>query len=334
MAGTDFIRISVQVGNAFDLEGDVLALKYEQEPTGIERTLLERLEQHGMGLGSEAPAPGETLLVETTGATAAPVSLLVGIRPDALFGYKDIREFARTVLSALAKALPRARHLLLTIHGAGGGLDELEALESGVAGLVEAVQAGECPEGLRKITIVEKVPVRATLFKRALAHVLSSGAIPRPGAMVGEEGAIALPAARLRSVGYDSASKPNVFVAMPFRQDMDDLYHYGIQGAVRAAGFVCERADLSAFTGEVVAWIKQRIETASLVIADLTHANPNVYLEVGYAWGRGRPTVLLIRDASELTFDVRGQRCLTYSKITELEEKLTAELKGLREEVR
>jgi hypothetical protein len=46
--------------------------------------------------------------------------------------------------------------------------------------------------------------------------------------------------------------------------------------------------------------------------ADLSDANPNVYLEVGYAWGRGRPTLLVVRDSSHLKFDVQGQRCLIY----------------------
>ncbi|MDF1552430.1 MAG: hypothetical protein P1P84_05175 [Deferrisomatales bacterium] len=331
MRRTDHVRVLVQTGDAFDIEGDVLALKYEQDPVGIERSLLARLKHGGIDAEPAVPVPGAALLLKTAGATRAPVSLLIGVRPVGLFGYQDVREFTRAVLVALAGTLPNARHLLLTIHGAGGGLDEHEALESGVAGLVEAIQSGECSPGLRKVTVVEKEAVRATLFKRALDHVLPDGAIPRPGATTGAQGAIRQPAAHLRSVGYDSASKPNIFVAMPFRQDMEDLYHYGIQGAVRAAGFVCERSDLSTFTGEVMSWIKQRIETASLVIADLTHANPNVYLEVGYAWGRGRPTVLLVQDEAALQFDVRGQRCLTYSKIKDLEEKLTADLKTLRE---
>jgi hypothetical protein len=36
-------------------------------------------------------------------------------------------------------------------------------------------------------------------------------------------------------------------------------------------------------------WVKQRIRGASLVIADLTTANLNVYLEVGYAWAAAGP---------------------------------------------
>jgi hypothetical protein len=58
-------------------------------------------------------------------------------------------------------------------------------------------------------------------------------------------------------------------------------------------------------------------------------ANPNVYLEVGYAWGRGRPTVLLVRDVKELRFDVAAYRCIIYRSIRELETLLTRELERL-----
>jgi len=121
---------------------------------------------------------------------------------------------------------------------------------------------------------------------------------------------------------------------MPFAEEMDDVFHYGIQGAVNAAGFLCERADLSSFTGDIMAWVRDRITKASIVIADLSGANPNVYLEVGYAWGCGRPTVLLVRDSSELKFDTRGQRCLVYKRIKDLEESLGRELASLRGSLR
>ena len=118
---------------------------------------------------------------------------------------------------------------------------------------------------------------------------------------------------------------------MPFKSEMDDTYHYGIQGAVRDSGFLCERADLSSFVGDVMQWVQNRIRTATLVVADLTGANPNVYLEVGYAWGCGIPVVLIINDAEALKFDVRGQRCLVYRSIRELEEALRAELGNLKD---
>jgi hypothetical protein len=134
----------------------------------------------------------------------------------------------------------------------------------------------------------------------------------------------------LAAVGRDSQSKPLVFVAMPFADEYADRFHYGIQGAVNAAGFLCERADLASFTGDVIAWVKQRIDNASLVVADLTTANPNVYLEVGYAWGRGVNTILLVAHGDELKFDVRTQRCLVFRSIRHLEQLLTGELNSLK----
>ncbi len=117
---------------------------------------------------------------------------------------------------------------------------------------------------------------------------------------------------------------------MTEEKDMDDVFYYGIQQPVRAAGFLCERVDQEAFLGDILDRVKQKIETAAVVIAELTGANPNVYLEIGYAWGKGVPTLLLLKDGQELRFDVRGQRCLKYERIRDLEESLAKELQGLK----
>ena len=116
---------------------------------------------------------------------------------------------------------------------------------------------------------------------------------------------------------------------MPFDHSWDDVFYYGIQGAVKAAGLLCERADTSAFTGDVLDWVKKRIATATFVVADLSSANPNVYLEIGYAWGCEIPTVLLAREGADLKFDVKGQRCLMYKSIRNLEELLHIEIRAI-----
>ena len=117
---------------------------------------------------------------------------------------------------------------------------------------------------------------------------------------------------------------------MPFKKDMDDIFYYGIQQPVRAAGFLCERVDQDAFIGGILDQVKKKIDTAAVVIAELSGANPNVHLEVGYAWGKGRPTILLVKDEEELRFDVRDQRCLKYERIRDLEEVLNRELNELK----
>ena len=63
----------------------------------------------------------------------------------------------------------------------------------------------------------------------------------------------------------------------------------------------------------------------------LDGANPNVYLEVGYSWGKTIPTILLIKDVKELRFDVSGHKCLVYAYIKNLESLLTTELSKLKE---
>ena len=113
---------------------------------------------------------------------------------------------------------------------------------------------------------------------------------------------------------------------MPFVPEMEDVFYYGIQGPVQRWGRLCERVDQAVFSGDILTRILSRIESADAVIADLTGQNANVYLEVGYAWARGRPTVLLVQDVNELKFDVQGQRCIIYDSIRDLESKLEREL--------
>ena len=64
----------------------------------------------------------------------------------------------------------------------------------------------------------------------------------------------------------------------------------------------------------------------------MTGDNPNVFLEIGYSWGVGRPTILVYEDGGRAPFDVRGQRNIRYASIGDLEDKLLSELKGLRQQ--
>jgi len=207
-------------------------------------------------------------------------------------------------------------------------LDGEEAFSSQLAGIIDAVTSGQFPIGLQKISFLENARRRAPILQRVLNKLLPDGYIETdPQSYFGriENSSKQV----LREVGYTSESKPHIFVAMPFKDDMEDIWDYGIQPTVKSAGYICERADLSSFTGDVMDWVRKRIKTAKIVIADLTGSNPNVYLEVGYAWGVGVPTVLLMGTESELKFDVRGQRCLVYTRIKDLEKLLEKELAGL-----
>ena len=321
------VRIEIQEGDVLRFPADVLALKYAQALYGADSAVYERLSEIGRE-PSSLPRVNGFKLVDTKGAIAADIVLFVGVVPLYQFGYQEIREFGRKVLVSLAGQAPQIEHVALTIHGPGYGLDEVEAFESELAGIVDAIVTRDCPAKLRRVSFIERNPGRAERLREALDELIPRGVIDRDGAR-SLESLAEKPRDTLRTAGYSSAAKPRVFVAMPFADSMDDVFHYGIQGAVKSAGFLCERADLTSFVGDVMEWVKQRISSATFVIADLTTANPNVYLEVGYAWGCGCQTVLLVRDAAELKFDVKGQRCLVYSSIKQLEEILGRELQAI-----
>ena len=325
------MEVSIVQADALAFGADVLILKYAQALYGVDAHVVRRLDGNTGGVFAAVPLPpvGSVSLVDARGLLGARDVLFVGVQPLGQFGYAEIREFARHALKALAEKVPDAAHVAMTLHGVGFGLDETEAFRAQLAGLIEAWQSGECPPGLGHVSIVEHDERRGERLRNQLDEILPKGLEALPTSAKARSTA-ALQTDALRTAGAGSRGKAHVFVAMPFAKEFDDRFHYGIHKAIQAAGYLCERADMSSFTGDILAWVKERIDSSALVVADLSGGNPNVYLEVGYAWGRGLPTVLVASEQKDLLFDVRGQRCLIYdNSIRLLEEHLTRELQRL-----
>jgi hypothetical protein len=253
--------------------------------------------------------------------------LYIGVENFFTFRYQSIREFAHKALAHLSKTSPQIENVCFNLHDPGYELDSIEAFESEIAGIVDALSQGEFPQSLKQITIVENDNRLAARLNQALIEFFPQGIV-----IINRGGLAEINSSstnRLKEAGYSSETKPFVFVAMPFEKKLHDVYHYGIKGAVNKAGYLCERIDEAYFTGDIMEQVKMRIKKADLILADLTQANANVYLEVGYAWGCNKQTVLLVQDSNELKFDVTGQRCLIYSDIKELEILLQKELENI-----
>jgi hypothetical protein len=347
-------------GDVLEFSADVLALKYAQHYYGADEAVSSRLIGGGVaGADQLQPAVWRYAMVGSNGLLPSPDVLFVGVPRLLQFNYDEIERFGYEAIAAIARERPHAKHVAMTLHGPGYGLDEVEALHSELHGIFHAMQSGNAPIGLRCISLLEHSAGRIERLRPIVAEansrwdsatipdrrtVISPSAPPAPAARM--PGTLAQPSPPLQVPNefpppnpliapspsppmQGGIGKPRAFVAMPFAAEMEDVYFYGIQNPVRRLGFFCERIDQEAFTGEVLPQMRARIEGAEIVIADLTGANPNVYLEVGYAWGKARPTVLLVKEANELRFDVRGQRCLTYKSIKDLETQLIRELQTL-----
>jgi hypothetical protein len=326
------LELVLETGDITETRADVALCKYAQSFYGASELVAQRLGRAGVATSQLEAPPGDFRFVETRGGLAAPLVLFLGTVRLGHFGYHEIRQFAVRALKAL-ESRPHLRHLASTVHGPNYGLDEDEAVLALAGGLVEAFQRGTGPEGLERVTLVELDARRALRLRKALERGL--GGTPGVQMLPGGKGfrvqrmSAFVQAPPLATAGTVSLDKPHAFIAMPFSPELEDTYHYGILGPVKSAGMLCERVDQATFDGPIIQRIRERIETAKVVIADLSMANPNVYLEVGYAWGRGRPTVLLVRDVKELRFDVAAYRCIVYRSIRELEAMLTRELERL-----
>ena len=116
-------------------------------------------------------------------------------------------------------------------------------------------------------------------------------------------------ARRMHSLGA-----PNVFVLMPFAKRFDERYRLGIKEPLEAFGIRCERVDEMDFTGDIVEKVFLAIHEASVLVADMTGKNPNVFYEVGYAHALGKKVVLATERVADIPFDLRGQRHIVYGR--------------------
>ncbi|MCR9142643.1 MAG: hypothetical protein NXI24_10360 [bacterium] len=346
------VRFTIEFRDITACPADVVVLKHARKFYGADRIVKESLTETGVPEDLMRPADGAHSLIQTRGGIRAPLALYLGTARLGAFQYALIREFVSESLTILSRESPDARHVAMTLHGVGAGLDETECALSQLKGLVQAIKANRIPRGLERFTICEYNRKRALRIQERVAQYLKHANFAQTGS--GEWGfdlarqdtsrrewaariqkAGSVPAAARETAAFpesqDADEKPYAFVAMPFREELDDIFFYGIQEPVHRSGLLCERVDQSAFTGDVLEHIRTRIENAKVVIAELSDASPNVYLEVGYAWGRGVPTILLTQSGEALKFDVRNQRCLVYKRIKDLEVILARELEALRE---
>lgn len=323
--------VEVVKGDALTFTADVLAVKYTPRGSGLGTKVSKYLPDDKDLL----PGPDEyRIWPGNSGGVKAGYILMVGTPPVFSLRYPQLRALGRRFLEALWESGVGVQHLATTVHGirTGLGLDEVEAFRSLLLGMSDAYAEGRFPPTLEQITIVEQDEHRALLLQDALQRFLPTPEAPaardkKRTTMVVMAGPESFDA-EFRGPEADETT-PHVFVAMPFKTDYDDQFYLAIQPAVTELGFLCERMDLDSFTGDIVDRMLKRIDTARLMVALLDGSNPNVYLEVGYAWGVKRPTILVAREGEPLPFDVRGHRVLVYDKIYRLKDMLAAELKRL-----
>ncbi len=336
----------VRLGDVLLEPSDLLLLKHAQSFYGADRAVMTMLVSSGLCDERDLRLkPGDFKIIETQGRLAPARVMFLGTPDLTAFDYDEIQGFAQRFIEILSSLSMPLKVLTTTVHGGGYGLDEGESLQRLICGFQRGLSAASSTD-IGKIEFLTnderaKRTLESVLTQMDLPaeipnseHVGITHAATDPGQLELEKedhGIRQTDAASMEEIQRVDAvaRKKSVFVAMPYSEEFENVYEFGIYPAVRNCGFICERVDKTHFTGDILHRVRHGIETAFIVIADLTEGRPNVYLEVGYAWGRGIPVILLARKGELVHFDLSTHRCLYYGKFTQLAKDLEQLLRGL-----
>ena len=112
----------------------------------------------------------------------------------------------------------------------------------------------------------------------------------------------------------DLRSKMTAFVVMPFGpEDLQVVYGDYVKPAIEAlCSLKCVRGDDMFGSNVIMDDVRNAIEHAEIVVADLTGQNANVFYEVGIAHALNKPVLLMAQALDDVPFDLRHRRVLIY----------------------
>ncbi len=117
------------------------------------------------------------------------------------------------------------------------------------------------------------------------------------------------------------------FVVMQFTSPFDELFEDVIRPVCAESGIQAYRASDIYRPGIVLQSIIQGLAESSIIIAEITPVNPNVFYELGYAHGLRKPVILLAERDTSLPFDISGYRVIFYENAIRGKSSLEADLR-------
>ena len=109
------------------------------------------------------------------------------------------------------------------------------------------------------------------------------------------------------------AAGDTCFVMQPFAAPLGDYYEKIYEPAICKAGLKPVRADADIFgTGKIMDQVWSGINSAKILVAELTTRNPNVFYELGLAHALNKPVVLVSSNEDDVPFDLHHIRVIYY----------------------
>jgi len=117
----------------------------------------------------------------------------------------------------------------------------------------------------------------------------------------------------LLSKTFSSRYKSDILVLMPFTSEIKPVYEDHMKTVAVKLDMSISRVD-DFFTSErIMDEIWTAMLNATILVADCTGRNPNVFYEIGIAHVIGKPTILITQHADDIPFDLRHRRYIEYA---------------------
>jgi len=113
------------------------------------------------------------------------------------------------------------------------------------------------------------------------------------------------------TIPQKNVDKKLVSVMMPFAKEYQEVYE-AIKFSCEDVEMDCKRADDIWKNSEIIQDIFELIFTSSIVIADFSSRNPNVFYEIGIAHTLGKQVIPIAQSKEDVPFDLYHHRVLVY----------------------
>jgi len=154
--------------------------------------------------------------------------------------------------------------------------------------------------GAIELQVSSSVPFMQYLFNISLSQIVERG---RPLPVYPAFG---------DPIDFDDKRWADVFVIMPFRSDLTEVYHQAIKPAVEDCDLTVRRGDDFFSDERIMDEVWTAIYRSKLCIVDCTSENANVFYELGMAHTLGKATILITSSLDDIPFDIRDRRIIAY----------------------
>ena len=131
----------------------------------------------------------------------------------------------------------------------------------------------------------------------------------------GRDEALAGDVTSSRKAKHTAVEGTTCFVMQPFDGYLGEYYEKIFKPAIEKAGLRAVRADDDIFaTGKIMDQVWRGIREATVLVAELTSKNPNVFYELGLAHALEKPVVLVSSNQDDVPFDLGHIRAIFYDQ--------------------